>query len=394
MIQNKTPRVLITYVEAGMGHIVTAQAISDSLKSLYGDRLEIIDSYTLRDSSNPSLPKYEKFLVNEVKKHSAIHGYCAFQMAAMHISGTKNSLKIVHETVFHKETHAVIEEYKKYSPDIIVNTHYFTLYAAIEYRNKVNPNCKVVLYCPDNNVHGWWDNRVDRLYTNNPLATADALENKFPPENVLEVFYPTRTAVSQSNESKEFYREKFGIPKDKFAVVIADGVYAKAMTAKVTEELLKTDIPLSVCVVAGKNEKLYNELKERVGTTKPNVTLIPFGFVTDAPQLYGACDLFITKSGPNAVLDSVMMGTPVIIDYYGSPIEQATKRLFIDTKECGYYVRNVSKIRETVERLSVDSDELSRLRENLKFFDKHKNGADQIARDIATLVGLTEPSTV
>ena len=67
MAQNTTPRVLITYVEAGMGHIVTAQAISDSLKSLYGDRLEIIDNYTLRDSSNPSLPKYEKFLVNEVK---------------------------------------------------------------------------------------------------------------------------------------------------------------------------------------------------------------------------------------------------------------------------------------------------------------------------------------
>jgi len=388
------PKVLITYVEAGMGHIVTAQAISDSLRSLYGDRIEIIDNYTLRDSDNPVLPKYEKFLVSEVKKHSSIHGYCAFQMASMHIGGTKNSLKIVHETVFHKETHAVIEEYKKYDPDVIVNTHYFTLYAAIEYRNKIKPSCKVVLYCPDNNVHGWWDNRVDRLYTNNPLATEDALNNKFPPENVLEVFYPTRTAVSSSNEPKEVYRDKFGIPRDKFAVVIADGVYAKAMTAKVTEELLKTDIPLTVCVVAGKNEKLYNELLGRVNGTKPNITLIPFGFVTDAPQLYGACDLFITKSGPNAVLDSVMMGTPVIIDYYGSPIENATKRLFIDTKECGYYIRSVAKIRKTVERLSSAPDEMDRLRKNLTFFDKTKNGADQIAEDIASLVGVEKPVTV
>ena len=392
MTERKKPRVLITYVEAGMGHIVTAQAISDSLKARFADELEVIDNYTLRDSDNPVLPKYEKFLVNEVKKHSSIHGYCAFQMASMHIGGTKNSLKIVHETVFHKETHAVIDEYKKFDPDIIVNTHYFTLYAAIEYRNKFKPSCKVVLYCPDNNVHGWWDNRVDRLYTNNPLATEDALHNKFPRENILEVFYPTRTAVSESNESKEFYREKFGIPKDKFAVVVADGVYAKAMTAKVTEELLLSDLPLTVCVVAGKNEELYRELMERRDKVKENITLIPFGFVSDAPQLYGACDIFVTKSGPNAVLDSVMMGTPVIIDYYGSPIENATKKLFIDTKHCGYFIKNVSEIREKVEELATDLPQLDRLRENLKFFDKTKNGADQIADDIAALVGVCEPA--
>ncbi len=378
----KKPLVLVTYVEAGMGHIVTAEAISNALKEKYSDELDIVDSYTLRDSGNQVLADYEKFLVNEVNKHSKYPGYCHMYMTAMHIGGCKNTLKLVHNTVFGKQTRALIEEYRKIKPDVIITTHYFLQYAAVEYRNKIDKNCKVVLYCPDNNVHGWWDNRIDRLYTNNPLATRDALHFKFPKDIICEVFYPTRKSVTDANESVEFYREKFGIPKDKFAVVVADGVYAKAKTKKVCYELMKSDTPLTICALAGKNQELYDELMAIKDKVKPNITLLPFGFRKDAPELYAACDLFITKAGPNAVLDSVMMGTPVIIDYYGSPIESATKRLFIDAKKCGYYVPNKKKIRKTVEFLERNPKEMEQLRENIKFFDKTKNGASEIADDI------------
>ena len=388
MAPRTKPLAVIDFIEAGMGHIVTAEAISDALREKYGDLFDIKDCYILRDSKNPALPKYERFLVNQVKMHSAIHGYSALQMAAMHIGGVKNSLKLVHSGVYRKQTMGVIDELRALDPDLVVLTHYFTLYAAIEYRNKYKPSCKVVLYCPDNNVHGWWDNRVDRLYTNNPLATADAIHYKFPKENICEVFYPTRKAVSESNESVEFYREKFGLPKDKFAVVIADGVYAKAKTKKVTLELIKSDLPLTVCPIAGKNDKLYAELCELAKNVKPNITLIPFGFVKEAPQLYGAADLFITKAGPNAILDSVMMGTPIIADYYGSPIENATKRLFIDTKKCGYYIKDVKKVRLKVEQLMQDGAQMAQLQENIKFFDKRLNGAEMIADDLAVLMGF------
>ena len=130
------------------------------------------------------------------------------------------------------------------------------------------------------------------------------------------------------------------------------------------------------------NQKVYDELEALKDKVKPNITLLPFGFRKDAPELYGACDLFITKAGPNAVLDSVMMGTPIIMDYYGSPIEHATKRLFIDNKKCGYYIPSPKKIRKAVERLASSPDEMATLEENIKFFDKTKNGAEQIADDL------------
>ena len=77
-----------------------------------------------------------------------------------------------------------------------------------------------------------------------------------------------------------------------------------------------------------------------------------------------------------AVLDQIT------VDYYGSPIENATKRLFVDAKKCGYYVPNKRQIRKVVEFLERNPKEMERLKENIKFFDKTKNGAEQIADDL------------
>ncbi len=386
MDNNRKPRILITYIEAGMGHIVSAQAIAEALKSKYGDKTEIIESHILRDSDNPILPKYEEFLVRNTQWYSKFPAYGDIQFASMHIIGAQNSLKFVHKSVFSKQTRATIEEYAKYNPDVIVCTHYFLLFAAVEYKRKYNHNVSVVAYCPDNNVHGWWDNRADCIYTNNPLATKQAYELKFKNGHVREAFYPTRNDVIEANESKEFYRKKFGIPLDKFAVVIADGVYAKAKVKKVCTELLKTDVPITICVLAGKNTKLKEKFDALKANVKPNITLLTFGFLKDAPQLYGACDLFITKAGPNAVLDSVMMGTPILIDYCASPIERATKKLFVEHMFCGYHFVNPRRIRKQVETLVNRPELLRELKDALSFFDKSKNGADEIADDIAEIL--------
>ncbi|MBQ7387184.1 MAG: glycosyltransferase [Clostridia bacterium] len=387
MCANAKPRVLVTYIEAGLGHIVTAQAISDALRDLYSDDIDIIDSFVLRDSGNAVLEKYEKYMVREVRRHSRFPGYCYLQIASMFIIGSKNTLKLVHNTVFRRELVETVKEYQKYAPDMIVCTHYYLLYAAIVYRNKFNPACKVVLYCPDNMLHGWWDNRVDMLYTNNHIATADALKFGFDKKRILEVFYPTRDAVVNTNGSVDEYREKFGIPKEKFAVVVADGVYAKARAKRVTMQLLKSEVPLTVCLIAGRNEALRREL-EAITDIPEHITLKVFGFVEDAPELYAACDIFVTKAGPNAVLDSVMVGTPVIMNYYASPMEHAVVRLFGYSRGCGYYITNEKIIRKKIERLARDGTELKRLKKNCAYFDKNKNGAQEIARDIARLLKI------
>ena len=378
-------RILITYIEAGLGHIVAAEAIADALNKAKCDRFEIIERYILRDSENEALRKFERFLVGQVRGYSRFPGLGALQMAAMHVFGAKNTLRLLHSTVFRRVSAALIREYELLCPDVIVATHYFTAFAAVEYRRRVSPACRVVLYCPDNTVHGWWDNRADLLFTNNKSATADAIRYGFPECRVREVFYPIRAAVREAGVSPAL-RARFGIEDNAFAVVVADGVYARAKAKRVTNALIESKKRLTICLLAGKNEKLKKKFDKKIGALPDNITLKTFGFLPDAPALYGACDLFITKAGPNAVLDSVMMGTPVIIDYCATPIERRTKDIFIDRSGCGYYIKSPQKIRKCVERLCEDRRELARLRKNLKKFDKQSDGASDIATGIIELL--------
>lgn len=384
-INNEKPVVLITYVEAGMGHIVSAQAISDALKKQYGDKLDIRDRYVLRDSDNDLLIKHEQFMVKSVQNYARM-GSGFFQYFAMFLFGPQNTLNFVFNTVFKKKMNALVDVYAKENPDVIVTTHFFTHYCALRYKKTHNPEVKVVSYCPDNNVHGWWDVRADMIYTNNPEATAQAYKLGFKSGCVREAFYPTRETVLQTNGTKEFYRQKFGIPLDKFAVAIADGVYAQGNAKKVCETLMNIDMPVTLCLLAGKNDEIRRYFAELQNKTKPNVTLIPFGFMPNAPELYRACDLFVTKAGPNAILDSVMMETPIIADFCATPIEVKTKDLFVKRLNCGLYIKSPLKIKKQVERFIQLPDELDKFKKSLKFFDKSKNGAAIIADDIMSVI--------
>ena len=386
MKNTNKPRVLITYVESGMGHIVSAKAIYDSLNANYSDKIELIESNILRDSSNTVLNNFERYMINEVRNHSRLPGYCALQLASMYLIGPKNSLKFVHNTVLRSQTNALLEEYKRFNPDVIVCTHYFTLHVAVRYRNKYNKNAIIINYCPDNNVHGWWDNRADRFYTNNPLATKDALKNKFTNDNLLEVFYPTRNSVTATTESKSFYREKFGINQNDFAIVISNGLYAAKKTKKICNEIFKSDFPITLCVLAGHDKQIKDYFDSLVGKTKSNITIKTFGYMENAPELYAACDLFITKGGPNAILDSVMVNTPILVDFCASPIEKKTRKLFVDEKNCGFNISNPKKVREKIEDMIVYPEKYEYLYDNMAFFDKNRNGAVDMANDIMNII--------
>ena len=373
----------MTFMESGMGHITSITSISDNLKKLYGDEFEIIDCYIMQEDNDPVLKKWENFIINQTKNTNKFKGYGKFIFGFLKLMGGPAFMRAVHRTVFSKYVKHTLEAFKKRDPDIIVSTHYYMTFAALEYKNKINKNCKVITYNPDNNIHEWWDNRDHLFVVNNERAFFDAIgKHKFNPALVKQVFYTARNEILNANLSKEQYREKLGIPQDKFCVIVADGAYACAMSKKVTDELLKTDKEITIVMLAGKNEKLLNHYQSLVdeNKVKPNITLISLAFTREIYEYYKASDLFITKAGPNAILDSVFMGTPVLVDYYAHPIEKATTKLFIDDYGVGKAIYKPKKIRQQVEYWIDNPSDLVIYAENTKKIDKYNNGGEEVAK--------------
>ena len=241
-------KVLLTYFESGMGHITSIQSIRDSL-SKYSDA-QIIESRVMREGNDKKMIGYENFIIKNTQRTNSLKGYGNMCFTLLGAFGL-NFFRLLHKTTFRKATKGVLEYFASQNPDVIVSTHYYMTYCALEYK-KIAPNVRVVTYNPDNNVHMWWDNRDGAFFVNNDLAYRQAVEKHFSKESLFQVPCATRKCILDSVDDKAYYRKKYNLP-DKFTVTVADGAYAKAKADLVTSYLLNTDRQLNVIFVAGKD---------------------------------------------------------------------------------------------------------------------------------------------
>lgn len=384
-------KVIVTFCEAGQGHIVTAEAIADSLEKKYSDKIDVERAYIFRDSKDKDLQNYEKFAINEVKKSNRNKFHLGAQLVAMKIFGEQGTLKLSFSVAFRKVKKKLIEYFSKKNADAIVSTYFAPYHISCCAKAKGKVNSLIVAYDPDHNVHGWWDRRGDVFITNNPDATKEAINvRKFKEEKVKTVNFIARQKIIECNEDKEYFRKKYNIPQDKFAVILADGAYAAAKLESFTDELLKIDLPITIIPVCGKNEKLlekYNAIKDNL---PDNITLMPQPFLTDIHEYYKACDLFVTKAGPNAITDCVFMHTPILTNFYSGEIEKTSNKLFTETYRTGVYCPDKHKARELIESYIKKPKLLEEYIKNTNQIDKNKNGADEIADIIAQNLGIKD----
>ena len=385
-MDKKKPRILVTYVEAGMGHIVSAASIEASLRDKYGDEFEIIPSYTMtEDPDKINLVRYNKYMIRQVGNTNKFPIFGHFIFKALWLIGASTSMRFIHRRMFmRKATRQALETIKKHDPDVIVSTHFYPGFLAIDYKKRFNPNCEAITYNPDNNVHCWWDNRRDGWFlVNGDYAEKNARRRFFKRDRVVRVPLSVRREVSESNLTKREYRKKHNLPPDNFTVLVADGVYAMGRSKKFVDKLVRIQKPITILVIAGKNEKAYKFYSKLAGQVDPNVTLIPFRYIEEIYELYGAADLFITKAGPNSLLECACMGTPIVTNLCPQPMETAANKLYIKHLKCGVFMRNPWKTKRFVESCIDDPTLLDRFKPGLAKVDKNANGAEVIADFIA-----------
>ncbi len=334
MDKPRKKRVLVTYIEAGFGHITTANSIADAIEALHDPNIEVIRKYTFKD--DPVLHKIEQRFVKDVKWANTfpLHNY--IQMLATHIFGIHNSLPFVVNTVYRRARKIYLQMLEEIKPDIIIDTHYLTSFLATQYRDRIDPHVKVVTYNPDNSVHNWWNIRVDKFVVNCVLGFHDALKHDFTRKQLMIVPFVTRKEIMEVTESKEYYREKYGLPKDRFTVMIAAGGYGKSGMSRVINALVHhVKHPITLIAICGTNSLLYRKLQRQKEKAPSMVDIRPYEFVDKVYELNRAADVFLTKGGPNAMLDSALMGVPVGVFYFASKIEYISTYLFTDVLNCG-----------------------------------------------------------
>ena len=373
-------RILVTYMEAGFGHITTANSIADAIEALHDPDIELIRKYTFKD--DPVLLKLEQNFVKEVKWANMFPWHTYIQMAATHIFGIHNSLPFVASTVYRRARKRYLKMLEQVRPDIIIDTHFLTSFFATQYRDKIDPHVRVVTYNPDNNVHNWWNIRVDKFIVNCRLAFHDALEHDFTRKQLMIVPFVTRKEIMKVTESPAFYREKYHLPQDRFTVMVAAGGYGRSGMARVIAALMKVKHPITVIAICGTNTRLFKRLQKLKAEVTPRIDLRPYEFVPHVYELNRAADVLLTKGGPNAMLDSVLMGVPVGVFYCASPIEYQSMHLFTSILNCGRFFKTSFKIVRWINECVTNPAILDIYKEAAQEVRRKGNGAEYIAKFI------------
>lgn len=374
-------KVLVTYVEAGMGHIISAEAVANALEKYYPDEVEVIRCNIFTDTGDKLLIKYQQFLIDEVKKSNK-HPFHMFylKLLRMRLFPRQPSLVFAHATIFLKEKKKVIAIMKSFDPDMVFNTHFVPLHFAIEAQKKhYGGHFLTAVYNPDPNTHGWWDNRGDLSAFNNQGAYVEAVRNGFKPENCLLTRFVLRENVMQTPKDKVALRRKHDLPEDQFTITLASSAYAGGNLRSFADRILHINRRFTLLIITGSNDAVYEEYNAKVGQTG-NVDLRVYRFVPDAHELYGASDIFITKAGPNAILDSVYMDTPVMTNFCASIIEQVTKAYYIDEHKTGVHFQNPDAAADFLLRCMDNPVVLEPYIENCRAFIRdHAGGEKEIA---------------
>ncbi len=377
-------KILLTYVESGFGHISSMDGIYDALCEKYGDAYEIEKSFILTDDGFKNLVRMNKFLIKQVQNTNKIPYFGRFIFPIISLLGGQKVMRFFHRQLAHKSFKQGLDAIVRRKPDVILTNHYFTDLLAVEYKRRIDPDVVVINYNPDPTLHTFWDKRDGLFIVNNPIAHRKALKYKFDPDKLRLVTPCVRKHVENNTLTREQLRDKFDLPPDKFTVVIADGGYMLGRGAKFARAIVKSGLPITLCVIAGKNQKRFKEFKAiELGTSKlktaPSMTFRAYEFLENAYELYGAADVFLTKGGPNAVIDSIYMHTPVMIDYCPHVIEAGTKELFIKEHGCGETAFTKRKAIKRIRGFMKDKTPLMQYEDNIQMLIEEGNGATAVA---------------
>ncbi|MDE7164353.1 MAG: hypothetical protein K2O04_02895 [Clostridiales bacterium] len=359
-------------------------SIYDALIDRYSDVYDIQKSFILTEDGFPNLVRMNKFLIKQVQNTNKIPYFGRLIFPIIALLGGHKLLRFFHRQMAHKSFKQGLEALKLRKPNIIISNHYFTDLLAVEYKRRIDPDVVVINYNPDPTLHTFWDRRDGIFIVDNPLAYAKAEKYKFKKENLRLVTPCVRKCVENNALTREQLRDKFGLPQDKFTVVIADGGYMLGRGPKFAKSLIKSGLPITLCVIAGNNKKKYDyfrAIEQGTGRLKVSsgMTFRTYEFLENAYELYGAADVFLTKGGPNAVLDSIYMHTPVMINYCPHVIEAGTVKVFIGMHGCGETVYRRSKSIKRIRAFLKDKSALMQYEENIDKLIADGNGISAVA---------------
>ncbi|MBW6473706.1 MAG: glycosyltransferase [Anaerolineaceae bacterium] len=383
-MEKHNKKILILTADAGFGHRSASLAIQSAIEDLYPDQYIVSLVNPLDNNKAPffikeSQSEYDKWVRNVPELYK--FGY--------ELSDSPIPVTIL-ETILVVSLFEVINEMiEEHEPDIIINTYplYQAPFVAVKSLTGINiPMLTIVTDLAT--VHQiWFNDKVDWLIVPTEIVRDDAIEAGVNPDNICVIGIPVNPRIFQLNESKQELKRSLGWNPE-LTTILAVGSKRVEHFKENLDILNHSGFQFQLIVVTGKDQELYEELKE----VEWHHETYLYEFVDQMPEFMRASDLLVAKAGGLIVTEALASGLPMIlIDVI--PGQESGNAKFVQDGKAGFWTKSSIEFMQVLGHLFfTEQEKLMDIKDNAKTIGK-PTAAMQIAEFIINKVETSAYTT-
>ncbi len=375
---NKKPHILFLFSDTGGGHRSSTESIIEALFLEFGDAVttEMVDF--IKGYAPLPFNKMPDWYPDMVKA-PYLWGL------SFKISDGRMRARAITASIWPYIGKAAKELVKRHPADMIVAVHALATTSFLKALGEEDEQPLFITVVTDMvTSHAlWFDTRADLSLVPTEMARQRALDYDMPPEKLRVVGQPIPERCAVPSGTKAEIRERLGWPQDQFIVLAVGGGDGMGPLGETAHAIADSGLYVGLVIVAGRNEKLKEELLER---DWPIPTFI-YGFTKDLPDFMRAADVLVTKAGPGTIAESLAAHLPIIL-FARLPGQEDGNVTFVEETGTGVWAPDPEDVVRTLARWITHPPTRQKVIENCKQAARPE-ASRTIARILGEKLGLT-----
>ncbi len=367
-------RIAILYEDTGGGHRSTAQAVAQAISLMCPNRYE-----TAVVNGTPYLPfpfdQGERSYPAVVNRARFIHAWL------FHALNRPAMLRLLRAWLVWTGWSRASRLLRDYPADVYVSCHplFSQLLPPVICRLQYPARVAHVVTDLASGHAAHFAADLDACLVPTEQARQQALQHGLPPDKVILTGQPVWPNLRERMSGGAALRASLGLRDDLPVALMTGGGDGMGAVGPTACAIMRSALKLQLIVVCGRNEALRAELE----ATPARIPLRVLGFVDNMPELMGASDILISKSGTLTLCEGLLAGLPILM-YDAIPGQEDGNVDYLTQHGAGVFCPTPRAVVDQLRAWLGDQAQLARVREaSLRL--AQPDAAFNVAREIDRL---------
>lgn len=344
-------RFLIIAASIGSGHMKAAEALAEKISEKMPEATVAVEDFTRRDVSfaNALMKAGYLWMLRLIPNlYWILYRFTGGKAGGLSVQGLIS-------LVTSGDADALI---RRHSPDVVIATHPFPAGAVSRIKRNHPGKFLFSTVITDYSVHQMWIYEDVDMYfvARESMKTALAAAG-IDPARVFVTGIPISEGFGEMDKRQA--RRELGIDEAGVVVLLMGGGLGLGDMESALSELGACATPLTVLVVAGKNDGLKKKAEETAARSAQRIVV--FGYAENVSTLMAAASFIITKPGALTISEALAASLPMLL---AGPIPgpETENAAYAESAGAAVWVRDERKLGEAIRSLASSPETLARMR--------------------------------